>query len=169
MNYPLKIRLGVAPVWIWCASAAILAAIPGCDKRPARVPVSGQVLIDGQPLKHGSVMFVPENGRSSMGVLDESGRFSLTCFTPNDGALMGNHQVQVMATERVDDYTSRIHAPKKYGGTATSGITKEITGPTDSVIIELTWKDNPPGKPYTESFPHRPGADDGFHGFIKKQ
>jgi len=104
-----------------------------------------------------------------MGILDQNGHFSLTCFTPNDGALVGSHRVQVMASERVDDYTSRIYAPKEYSGVATSGITKEITGPTDSVVIELTWKGNPPGKPYTENFPRPSGNDDGFHGFLNKK
>jgi hypothetical protein len=132
---------------------------PGCDKHPTRVPVSGHVLIDGEPLKYGSVIFVPDGGRSSMGVLDPQGHFTLTCYTPNDGALLGSHKVQVMASEVVDDYTTRFHAPQKYAGLATSGITKEITGPTDSVVIELTWKGDAHGKPYTQNFPRGSGAN----------
>src|SRR5690242_13923202 len=58
-----------------------MAVIAGCsDGRPARVPISGQVLIDGQPLKFGVVKFIPDNGRPSSGNLDENGRFTLHCF-----------------------------------------------------------------------------------------
>src|SRR3954464_6242194 len=105
MTSRLKFRAGASSAVMLCAAIALLVG-PGCDKRPARVPVSGQVLIDGEPLKYGAVIFIPEGGRSSMGPLDQNGHFSLTCFTPNDGALIGSHRVQVLASERVDDYTS---------------------------------------------------------------
>jgi len=104
-----------------------------------------------------------------MGPLDASGHFSLTCFTPNDGALLGKHKVQVYATEAVSEYLTRIHAPKKYGSIATSGITKEITGPTDSLVIELTWKGNAPGKPYEERFTPPPNSEGDFQGFSNKK
>lgn len=85
-----------------------------------------------------------------MGSLDQNGHFSLTCFTSNDGALIGKHQIQVFAMETINDTTSRIHAPKKYGDLQTSGLNEEIKGATDSVVINLTWKGNVPDKPYTE-------------------
>ena len=51
----------------------------GCgDSRPARVPVSGTVLIDGAPLKMGSVMFIHPDSRPSAGMIDGSGNFRLT-------------------------------------------------------------------------------------------
>jgi hypothetical protein len=168
MTNRLEFRVGISAILMLCASVALLIA-PGCDKHPARVPVSGQVLIDGEPLKYGAIIFVPEGGRSSMGTLDQDGHFSLTCFTPTDGALLGKHKVQVIATEQVSEYVSRIHAPKKYGGVATSGITEEITSPTDSLKIELTWKGNPPGKPYTESFTPPAGSDAEPHDFSRKK
>jgi hypothetical protein len=134
------------------ALALMLLATSGCgDGRPARVPVSGQVLIDGQPLKFGVVDFVPEEGRSSSGVLDMSGRFTLSCFTEHDGAILGKHQIQVHAEEVINDTTARIHAPKKYGFLTTSGLSEEIKAPTDSIVISLTWKGNVPDKPYTEN------------------
>src|SRR4029078_12895844 len=100
MKSKLETRFHISARLILCASIILLIAIPGCDKHPTRVPVSGQVLIDGEPLKYGAVVFVPESGRSSIGTLDERGHFSLTCFTPKDGALLGKHKVQVLANER---------------------------------------------------------------------
>ncbi len=112
----------------------------GCnDGRPARVPVSGQVLIDGQPLTRGYVMFAPTDSRPSAGQLDAEGRFKLTCYEPGDGAVTGHHKVAVISKEPINDETVRWHAPKKYADASSSGLEQEITGPTDSVKIELTW------------------------------
>lgn len=147
----------------FAATAMLIALVAGagCDQRPTRVPVSGKVLIDGQPLKYGAVVFVPEEGRSSFGTLDNEGHFSLTCFTPNDGALLGKHRIQVVARETINDTTARIHAPIKYGELEDSGLSEEIKSPTDALVIQLTWKGNPPGKPYTETF--SAGDNEGQH------
>jgi hypothetical protein len=135
-----------------CCVALLFAIMAGCgDGRPTRVPVSGKVLIDGEPLKFGAVIFVPENGRSSAGNLDDNGHFTLTCFTPGDGALLGKHKIQVFGSDVINNTTTRVHAPKKYGDLQNSGLVQEINGPTDSVVINLTWKGNVPDKPYTET------------------
>jgi hypothetical protein len=128
----------------------VLFLAAGCDRRPSRVPVSGKVIIDGQPLSFGIVTFVSQKGRPSVGVLDKEGRFTLGCYTTNDGAIIGKHQVQVSATEGINNTTSRIHALKRYGLIESSGIEREITAATDSMVIELTWKGDVHNKPYTE-------------------
>ena len=136
----------------FCCMAFLLVIVAGCgDGRPKRVPVSGKVLIDGEPLKFGAVMFVPESGRPSSGTLDANGQFALTCYSNNDGALIGKHKVQVFGQETINNTTARIHAPKKYGDLKNSSLSQEISGPTDSVVINLTWKGNVPDKPYTET------------------
>ncbi|MCC7085629.1 MAG: hypothetical protein IT427_11565 [Pirellulales bacterium] len=122
--------------WLICA----LSLAVGCGRgRPARVPVSGQVLIDGQPLKFGIVRFIPSGARASEGKLDETGHFTLSCFEDRDGAVVGLHQVEVSGVQHVNYRENRWHAPKKYKDSQTSGLTQEITGPTDSVSIQLTW------------------------------
>ena len=84
----------------------------GCgDGRPARVPVSGRVLIDGQPLTHGYVRFSPANSRASTGQLDASGHFILSCFEPGDGAVIGAHKVSVLAQEPIGQESIKWHAP----------------------------------------------------------
>lgn len=120
------------------------------------MPVSGKVLIDGQPLKFGSVVFVPEGGRQSSGTLDSEGHFALTCLTPNDGAIVGKHQIQVLASETVNETTFRVNAPLKYASVSTSGLTEDIQAPTDSLVINLTWKGNTPDQPYTQTLPSEP-------------
>ena len=86
--------------------------IVGCgDGRPQRVTISGQVLIDGQPLKYGSIRFVPKNGRSSFGELDKEGRFTMTCFDEHDGVILGTHRVEVAGCESLGPTKTKWHVP----------------------------------------------------------
>ena len=135
-------------------SAITIAALMGCDDgKPKRVPVSGQVLIDGKPLTHGSIRFIPTGHRASFGKIDEQGHFSLSCFGQNDGAVTGEHKVEVTAMEKVSPTLIRWHAPKKYQDQATSNLTERIEGPVDNLEIKLSWDG---GKPFDEAFvaPH---------------
>jgi hypothetical protein len=112
----------------------------GCgDGRPKRVPVSGQILIDGKPVKAGLVRFIPADHRASQGTLDQEGRFTLSCFDKNDGAVVGEHKLEIMAYEFVNPELMRWYAPKKYQDQQTSGVTQTVTGPTDNMVINLTW------------------------------
>jgi hypothetical protein len=80
----------------------VLVAFCGCgDGRPTRVPVSGVVLIDGQPLSRGNIKFVPEQGRPSAGKIDQDGRFTLTCYDGSDGAILGKHRIQIAANRGI--------------------------------------------------------------------
>lgn len=120
----------------------------GCgDGRPARVTVSGQVLIDGKPLQQGNIKFVPEGARPSAGTIDENGRFTLTCFDGNDGVIPGTHRVQISASEILDNSKVKWWAPRKYSDFRTSELEFVINEPTDDLTIELTWDG---GKPFVK-------------------
>lgn len=138
---------------------AALCLAAGCDSRPKRVPVSGTVLIDGQPLAFGTVVFVPDGGRQSTGTLDSSGHFQLSCFDPNDGALLGEHKVQVLSSEFINNTTNKWHAPKKYADRRTSGLTEKIPGSRDDIVINLTWKGSTPDKPFVERIEANAGEE----------
>ena len=143
-----EFALPLRPLPLLAVLFAILVAAGCGDGRPARVPVSGQVLIDGQPLTHGYVRFTPANSRASTGQLDAQGRFTLTCFESGDGAVVGTHKVSVMAQEPIGQESIKWHAPKKYADPETSNLTQQIAAPTDSIVINLTWG-NQTG-PFTE-------------------
>jgi hypothetical protein len=131
-------RSALLPIAI--GAVASLLAVAGCgDGRPKRVPVSGQVLIDGQPLSFGYIGFVPEHDRPSVAKLDKHGRFTMACFDVDDGVVVGKHAVEVIAREPLGEDRLRWHAPKKYASSETSGLVEEITEPTDSLTINLTW------------------------------
>jgi hypothetical protein len=115
-----------------------ISTVFGCDSRPTRVHISGQVLIDGKPLTVGDVKFVPEGARPSSAKLDKEGRFTLTCYDGNDGAIPGHHRVQVSASEISGEDKVMWHAPMKYASFRTSGLTVDVNEPTDSLVIELT-------------------------------
>ena len=133
----------------WTALVGLaLCSHLGCgDGRPERVPVSGRVLIDGEPIEHGNIRVFPQNDRAASGVLGVGGRFALTTYDKGDGCVLGKHAVVVNAREPIDARSQRWYAPAKYRNVATSGLTLDVVGPIDDVEINLTWDG---GKPYIE-------------------
>jgi hypothetical protein len=130
-------------------SGLSVALVAGCgDRLPQRVPVSGRVLIDGQPLTQGALMVAPQNERPSMAAIGPDGSFELSCYEKGDGAVPGTHKVSVTASQSINERTTRWHAPKKYAHINTSGLTVTIDGPTDDLVINLTWDG---GQPFVET------------------
>jgi hypothetical protein len=128
----------------------LLSLLSGCgDDRPTRIPASGRVLIDGQPLEHGFVQVTPQGDRPATGKLGPGGRFTLTTFDSDDGVVPGRHPAAVIAVESIDAGSQRWHAPKKYIDSAGSGLTVEVEAPTDSLELNLTWDG---GQPFVEKF-----------------
>ncbi len=120
----------------------------GCgDGRPRRVPASGKVLIDGQPLGSGFVRVVPLDARAATGAIDAEGNFRLTTFDKDDGCVPGVHRVEVIAYQTVSPTAIRWLVPKKYQKASTSGLTVTIDQPSDSLLLELNWEG---GEPFVE-------------------
>ena len=129
-----------------CAMA--IASLAGCsDGRPTRVAVSGKVLIDGKPLTTGIVQLVPDDARPAAGKLDSEGRFTLTSYDGDDGVVLGTHRVMVAAKEMISESKAKWLTPPKYADLRSSGLSVEITEPTDDLTIELTWDG---GKPFVQ-------------------
>lgn len=119
-----------------------VACTLGCgDGRPKRVPVSGQVLLDGQPLAAGVDGFIrvqPTDGRAATGKIDPNdGTFTLSTYGENDGCIEGTHAVAVVVNAMVRG-TAVSLIPEQYREAETSGLTIVIDGPTDALRIELT-------------------------------
>jgi hypothetical protein len=134
---------------VFCLLIGLSPLTVGCsDGRPERVPVSGVVKIDGVPLTQGSITFLPTKGRVSFGQLDDQGRFELMTYEPGDGAPLGMSKVAVAGRESLSETQARWLAPKKYSEHATSELEVDITGPTDDLVIDLTWDG---GKPFIET------------------
>ena len=76
---------------------ALICAVVGCSQGdlPDLAPVSGVVTLDGKPLGNKQVIFMPENGRPSMGETDEDGAYELSYTAQIKGAIIGHHAVTI--------------------------------------------------------------------------
>lgn len=134
---------------------AALLAIAGCGPdRPAMVPVSGTVTLDGQPVVGASVMLSPaQGGRPASGRTGESGSFTVSTFEPGDGALLGRHTVTVTLqkttgmTADPDGLEGDVApgglkvqwlVPQKYASQKTSGLTVEVQSGMEPLELRLS-------------------------------
>jgi hypothetical protein len=122
--------------------ALAIASCAGCgeaDNRPKRVPVSGTVMFNQQPVEGASVVFSPQgHSNAATGRTDALGRFQLRTFGANDGAVPGDYKVTVRKTEIVGGVAAggdgdgggadappaseRSLIPDKYGRPEASGL-----------------------------------------------
>ena len=73
--------------------------IAGCgegDDRPARIPATGQVLYQGKPVEGAHVAFRGSGDQTpAVGTTDAEGKFTLSTFDQEDGAIPGEYAVTV--------------------------------------------------------------------------
>ncbi len=132
------ILLLVCPVFAGCGEAL-----------PTLAPVSGTITQAGKPVAEAKVTLFPQGERLAglplpIAITDESGNFSITTISSNDGALPGTYTVTVelraprrAGEELVRD--GRHLLPPRYADPATSGIVKEVTAePNQWETIELS-------------------------------
>lgn len=139
----LVLRSSILP---WLATClACVALLSGCGpRRPKRVSVSGQVLVDGKPLTFGFVRMIPADKRPAVGELDAEGRFRMTTYEGEDGCVLGEHAVEVHSYNTDDPYSLRSMVPPKYQDHEKWGKTVNIEGPTDALVFELSWEGEDP-------------------------
>ncbi len=91
---------------------------PGCGSSgPPLAPVTGTVLLDGNPVAGLLVEFQPiQNGRPSMAYTDQQGRFKLQFTKSRWGAMPGEHRVMVSYERDPDAETPqpKVKIPKRY-------------------------------------------------------
>lgn len=141
-----------ADLWVWLVCA--LAVCVGCDRGPRLVPVSGVVLLDGQPVANAAVLFIPAEGRPAEGTTDAEGKFTLQTFQPGDGALVGTHDVTVTGV-RIHGVTATADGlsdadpgkvryewfvPQRYSIRETSQLKVEVKPGMGPVTLELVSK-----------------------------
>ena len=141
----------------------VLAALTGCGKkRPETTPIEGVVTFQGKPLTEADVMFAPQqSGWPSTGKTDSQGRFRLTTFQQNDGAVEGEYNVIVAkfastaaspdaklapsgsgranAPSSLDDQPVAIKwlIPQRYGNAKTSGLSAKVAVGGDELRFDL--------------------------------
>ena len=131
MRFPAIFRIGALAVRLqqlmskFCGLSCVacwigILVLSGCgkeDSRPGRVPVTGTVLRTGQPVADASVILEPVgNTPAATGMTDAAGRFELTNFDPNDGAVPGEYKVaiskvQIIRAERPANASDDLASP----------------------------------------------------------
>lgn len=106
-------------VWHWFLPVVAILIV-GCKggDYPEVADASGTVTMNGQPVEGAKVMFHPVDGgsRFSHGTTDAEGKFKLSTFGLNDGALIGKHKVTLAKVELPDEATKiDVEAMKKGG------------------------------------------------------
>ena len=94
---PLSDRIGLSAKLLPCLWAFLIAA--GCSQEGTYLPVTGSVLVDGQPAAGASVVFHLEGGDMhsipASGIVGDDGTFTLTTGLQT-GAPAGTYHVTVV-------------------------------------------------------------------------
>jgi hypothetical protein len=90
------------------ATVVLIGCGSGTDKykaqRPKTVTAQGVLTRKGKPLSRVVVMCRPVEGKYACAAMtDESGRFSLTTFNPDPGAVPGSYQVSLQTSVQQDE------------------------------------------------------------------
>ncbi|MCA9035263.1 MAG: hypothetical protein KDA91_09040 [Planctomycetaceae bacterium] len=116
-----------------------LCSIAGCGEAsdaPATAPVSGVVMLNGQPLPEAVVTFHPESGPSGIGLADANGKYTVKTNGRN-GAPVGKCKVTVAVANGPEGFPEAdgneiqlLEKPRlnaKYSNPDTTDLIVEIT------------------------------------------
>lgn len=114
----------------------------GAPRIPGLVPVSGNVTLNGQPLKEGAVTFVASDGQTIYSGLIANGRYTLAATTNSPGALPGEYRVAVKGPSPTMDAEGKPVAasdavPSKFEQTATSGLSATVPASGGEIHFDL--------------------------------
>ena len=127
-------------VWIVCgAFVGCGGMLLGCSgtKYPPLADVQGVVRVDGEPASDLTVIFQPRiQGRSSTGVTDREGRYSLAFTESTRGAIIGPHVVTFSLDPDVAAARGTLEAPKHLRKT----FDVEVTAGKNTHDFDLTGK-----------------------------
>jgi hypothetical protein len=127
-----------------------LLSSSGCgDGRFKRYPVTGSVLVDGQPAEGAFVYFCPVSGTDEVmakrpfGRTDSQGQYELTTFEGNDGAPAGQYRVVIQwpsEENAVDERSGRA----KMGPDRLQGKYYKLADSTITASVEERSNEIPP-------------------------
>lgn len=116
---------------------------------PQPTKVTGRVTLDGQPLADARIVFTPQKGRAASGATDAQGRYSLSTFAKDDGALPGVYRVTITAQDSQDPAEpkrpepnraapGRPAIPARYSDPRTTGLTTEVRAGANVFDFDLS-------------------------------
>ncbi|KAA5545436.1 carboxypeptidase regulatory-like domain-containing protein [Roseiconus nitratireducens] len=99
------------------AATMMIVSVSGCGSSgPELGQVTGVLTMDGEPVKNGSIEFIPEaGGRPSLALTDEQGRFEVYYLPNVPGALTGTHRIRFEIAKAKPGDPGLVR-PKRNGG-----------------------------------------------------
>ncbi len=85
-------------LWLLLVAMSLSLGCSGSDdpNRPKTYPVSGTVKLNGTAVEGATVTFqLIEGKENAIGLTDQSGKYTLSTFRPNDGAVAGQYKVSI--------------------------------------------------------------------------
>jgi hypothetical protein len=140
---------------------ALIIPVLGCGKSgPKLVKISGVVTFQGKPLARGLINYTPvDNGtrsgtRTSVGIIDTNGRYSMSTFSTRDGVLPGEYMVSIdggmdppgssgsieLTADGQPAAPGKAEIPIKYSSVSTSGLTASVPAESDEIEINFDLK-----------------------------
>ncbi len=132
--------------------ALVLVCLPlGCGRSlPDTVPVSGRVTWNGEPVRAGTIAFMPADTetdslhRVALGRIEADGSYRLSTFGTNDGALPGDYHV---AVSDQGDFAAEVrpgarsspqgNVPARYAVPHTSGLNANVPAGSRRLVIDF--------------------------------
>jgi hypothetical protein len=129
----------------------LILVVSGCGSATRCYPTSGTVMVQQQPAAGAVVILHPRNANEQLaklrpyGTVDSSGKFTLNCMEPGDGAPPGEYAVTItwevadpaLAKPDSDDPEATVTVPDRLGGKykdpKTSGLTATIKAGTNEI------------------------------------
>jgi hypothetical protein len=119
----------------WPCLGVVVFALAGCGRGETAIPVKGKVLLDGQPLTVGTVIFTPDAARGNTslheprGKLDANGNYQAFQTKDRAGMTPGWYKISVTAQRLKDPndrYSFESVIPTHYANPETSGLALEV-------------------------------------------
>jgi len=123
-----RFRYTIRGLMILVAVAALAFTWVLWTQRPSTSPVSGTVTSHGQPVASGQIVFLPRNpaGQQASSPII-SGKYSLTSFAPDDGAVPGTYDVVIVSPG----------VPARFQSQSTSGLIAQIQKGANMIDFNL--------------------------------
>lgn len=143
-------------------TSLVLSGCGGGGERPPVYPVSGTVAYNGKPVEGAQVSFMGEKAsRAATGVTDAEGKFQLSTFGLNDGAIEGTHKISVikraadsggkspseeemlndpsamaqMAEQAEQEMNAKSLIPEQYSSAQTTPLSETVTADGENVFV----------------------------------
>ena len=123
-----------------------LTLLPGCGPSGLpTAPVRGKITYNGRPVPNGTVISRPAgDAPSATGDIKPDGSYELTTYVDGDGAVLGKHELMIMAVEdnsgllpEQRSATPALIVPAKYTSFDTSGLTMDVKAGANTFDFDL--------------------------------